>query len=338
MDVRHPTDTAATAPVRLRQGEHKGWDAWWIERGPLALALVPQVGGRVMSMQWRGHDIAFTMAGLEGQVAELAADVDVRARKRMLGWLLWGGEKTWLAPQPGWTDDLPFLDLDSGGYTHEILVNDETYASVRMTSPTCRETGIEISRTVTVSADSATWTVSHRITNRSDEPATWAVWDVSMLTRPGRVYLPVSGGSEYPGGLKTFDDVGASVARRPAVVESDIGVVAVDYSKPGSFKYGVDADEGWSLGVFRAEGGLVGHVKQVPVFPGATYGHGCISEVYNAGDLPYLEMEMHGPIVVLAPDETFELVERATLFDVTEPPTGEADVRVIVAPIVDAAE
>jgi len=183
MDVRHPTDTAATAPVRLRQGEHKGWDAWWIERGPLALAL---------------------------------------------------------APQPGWTDDLPFLDLDSGGYTHEILVNDETCASVRMTSPTCRETGIEISRTVTVSADSATWTVSHRITNRSDEPATWAVWDVSMLTRPGRVYLPVSGGSEYPGGLKTFDDVGASVARRPAVVESDIGVVAVDCSKPGSFKYGVD--------------------------------------------------------------------------------------------------
>jgi len=70
MDVRHPTDTAATEPVRLRRGEHKGWDAWWIERGPLALALVPQVGGRVMSMQWRGNDIAFTMTGLEGQIAD----------------------------------------------------------------------------------------------------------------------------------------------------------------------------------------------------------------------------------------------------------------------------
>ena len=44
MDVRHPTDTAATALVRLRQGEHKGWDAWWIERGPLALVLAPQPG------------------------------------------------------------------------------------------------------------------------------------------------------------------------------------------------------------------------------------------------------------------------------------------------------
>ena len=206
------------------------------------------------------------------------------------------------------------------------------------TSPVCRETGIEISRTVTVSADSATWTVSHRITNRSTDPATWAVWDVSMLTRPARVYLPVSVGSEYPEGLKTFEDVGASVARRPAVVATDNGVVAVDCSKPGSFKFGVDANEGWSLGVFRIDGGLIGHIKQVPVFPGATYGHGCIAEVYNAGDLPYLEMEMHGPIVVLAPDETFELVERATLFDVAEPPTGEAEVRALVGPIVDAAE
>ena len=33
-----------------------------------------------------------------------------------LGFVLWGGDKTWLAPQDRWTDGDPFLDLDSGAY------------------------------------------------------------------------------------------------------------------------------------------------------------------------------------------------------------------------------
>jgi hypothetical protein len=47
----------ASIPVALKQRSYKGWDAWFLQRGPLELALVPQVGGRIMGMIWQGHDL-----------------------------------------------------------------------------------------------------------------------------------------------------------------------------------------------------------------------------------------------------------------------------------------
>ena len=46
-------------PVTLSPGPVHGWDGWWIRRPPLELGLVPQVGGRLMSMRWRGHELSW---------------------------------------------------------------------------------------------------------------------------------------------------------------------------------------------------------------------------------------------------------------------------------------
>ena len=89
-----------TPNVTLKKSHHKGWDAWQLQCGPLGLILVPQVGGRIMGMLWRGHNLSFTQPEREGQVADLSRIRDVRARKREMGFPLWGGDKTWLAPLP----------------------------------------------------------------------------------------------------------------------------------------------------------------------------------------------------------------------------------------------
>ena len=321
--------------VTIRQVTYQGWQAYSIENGPLELVLVPQIGGRVMGMQWRGHDLSFTQPERRGLLEPVAAAPDVRARKREMGFPLWGGEKTWLAPQPRWNDALPFLDLDSGVYAMAVEEEGPRRVVVRMTSPVCRETGMQITRTVTVAAASTEWTVVHRILNSSRTEAEWGIWDVSMMLRPARVYLPRHAGSTYPEGIKTFPEEGDSVGLRDSVLRVWPDLAVVSCEKQVKFKYGVDADgqggdvkgSGWILGILDVSGlGLVGYRKQVPLFVGQAYGHGCVAEVFNSDAYPYFEMETHGPVVRLKPDESFELEERHAIFEVAKWPENDREV------------
>lgn len=319
---------AVSMSIQINQGNYKGWDAYWIVHGSLTLILVPQVGGRIMGMQWHGQELAFINADLEGHVKHIATAQNVLACKRDLGFLLWGGDKTWLAPQEAWSDELPFLDLDSGAYKIEIERPNPDGATLRMTSPICRETGVQISRTVNVKAGEAGWTVLHRLHNRSDREVRWAPWDVSMVRRPARVYLPRRQDSRYRNGVKTFDNEGESTTVRDAVV-SDLGdLAAIRCVEPRKFKFGVDADLGSILAIVDVEDfGLVGYRKNVPTFHSQLYGHGCVAEVFNSSDYPYFEMELHGPVVNLKPAGNFELREQAILFDVPTWPKSASEVQ-----------
>ncbi len=297
----------------VRAADYRGWDALWLERGPLALVLVPQVGGRLMGIRWHGHELAFIHPDLAGRVEDVAAVADVREAKRRLGFPLWGGDKTWLAPQDRWTDEVPFLDLDSGAY--ETAIGD---AGVTMTSPVCRETGIQIERTVALGRDAGNWSVTHVLINRSDAAVTWAPWDVTMLCRPADVWLPTRRYSAYPDGVRAFDHEGESATIRDTVVRRDGDLAAITCREARKFKYGVDADRGVVLAVIDVPGlGPVGLRKEVPADPARAYGHGCVAEVFNASDHDYFEVELHGPLVDLAPGERFTLREEAAVFPFT---------------------
>lgn len=314
--------------ITLREGKHKGWDACHLERGPLTLILVPQVGGRIMGMLWRGHDLSFTQPEREGRVEDLSGTRDLRRAKHETGFPLWGGDKTWLAPQTRWTDGVPFLDLDSGPYDLSVEEEKPDVVRVRMRSQVCRETGIQITRTVFVFAESNEWIVTHRLMNRSPATVKWGIWDVSMVLRPGKVYLPRRETSPYPGGVKTFLEEGRSAEIRGTVLTELGSLAVIDCRESGKFKFGVDPVDGWMLGVIEVNGlGLVGFRKQVPVYLDRAYGHGCIAEVYNSDRYPYFEMEIHGPVIPLRPGESFELEERQVVFDLSRWPHSEDEVR-----------
>ena len=82
-----------------------------------------------MGIEWRGQQLAFANPDLEGRTEQVAGVEDVRARKPALGLVLWGGDKTWLAPQARWTDEAPFLDLDSG--TYDVSIEDAPAGSAK---------------------------------------------------------------------------------------------------------------------------------------------------------------------------------------------------------------
>jgi len=52
--------------VSLAQGSHLGWPAWRICRGALALVVVPEVGGRLVQLCWRGRELFFTQPEYRG--------------------------------------------------------------------------------------------------------------------------------------------------------------------------------------------------------------------------------------------------------------------------------
>jgi hypothetical protein len=248
-----------------------------------------------------------------------------------MGFPLWGGDKTWLAPQTRWTDGVPFLDLDSGAYDLTVERDGPDAAVVRMTSQVCRETGIQITRTVTVSSGSQDWIVTHQLINRSSSEVQWGVWDVNMVLKPGKVYLPSNVDSPYPDGVKTFDEEGESIQVRGKAVGKLGNLAVIHCTDTKAFKFGVDAKEGWMLGILNVAGmGLVGYRKQVPAYPDKQYGHGCIAEVYNSDRYPYFEMEIHSPVVSLRPGESFEIEERQSLVDLPHWPQSEKEVRALI--------
>lgn len=307
----------------------KRWSCWRIRSGRLELLLVPQIGGRIM-VRWQNEDLSFVHHHLEGRVLDPGRIRGLRLDGMDTGFPLWGGDKTWLAPQQRWVGRVPFPDLDSGGYDWDGW-RDGNRAVARMTSPICRDTGMQITRTLRVTDAGENWVVTHRLVNAGAQPASWAPWGVTMVRRPGVVYLPCNPSSPYRNGVKVFADEGESSAVQGVVVERLGGVAAVRCDDARKFKFGVDAGEGWMLGVMNVGGAVpAGYLKRVEPFPGRPYGHGCVAEVFNSDWHPYLEMEIHGPVVTLGPSEAYEVDEHQAVFDVPRHPTSEQEVRAYV--------
>jgi hypothetical protein len=314
--------------VTWRPGAVHGWQGWWIVRGPLEIGLVPQVGGRVMSMRWRSHELSFVHSEHAGRMIEVPGLTDVRRAKRDLGFIHWGGDKTWLAPQERWTDDVPFLDLDAGPYALEVEHGGPDLVRIALRSAVCRETGVRLTRTITVRADVEDVVVEHVLENASAAKVAWGLWDVHQINGPGIAYVARGAGSIFRDGLKAFPAEGDSDGARARVVRLLDGVVAIDCRRRGWFKFGTDA-EGWVLGVVETPHGLVGYRKSVPVVAGGAYGHDCVAEVYNSPERDYFELESHGPVLTLAPGARTTLVERRRVFDVSAWPSSERDVRAL---------
>ncbi len=158
--------------INLKKANYAGWqDAHWIEYGSLTLILVPQVGGRIMGLRWQDRDLYWVNQNLAGKPLNVNQIPNPSVNKVSKGFLLWGGDKTWLAPQNRWNKELPFLDLDSGSYELAILEHSASQMAIAMTSPVCRETGVQITRTVEIGVAENVWTVTHKI--KGNYQASW---------------------------------------------------------------------------------------------------------------------------------------------------------------------
>ena len=289
----------------LREATFMGWPAFALTQGALVLHVVPSVGGRLMGIALGGDELCFINPALHGR-----HDTGDAATWAQLGgdWTfpLWGGGKTWLAPESAWPGNVPHRDLDSGAWAVLEHWCDDASMGVDLQSPVCRDSGLQLRRHLSLPRHGAHWRIEHEAVNRGTAAWTGGLWDVLMLKRPARVSVALADelAPRWPSavralpGLPSLDDL-----MRRGVLRARADRIDIACEQPGVFKLGFDSAAGEVRADLRVATGLVRYQRRAPLPRTARYAHGHPLEVFNAPALPYFEIESHSPAITLPPGE-----------------------------------
>ncbi len=286
-----------------------GWPALRLQQGNLTLHVVPQIGGRLMGIRHGSDEICFINPALAGKTPssdetdweELCGDWDFP---------LWGGGKTWIAPESLWPGGVPHPDLDSGPYTILRSWIDARSMGVEMESPICRLSRLQIKRRIELFRGTRGWRVTATVTNRGTESYQCGAWDVLMLNRPATVLvtLPPNPSSSNES-VHPFTDKGPlGDLYEAGVISIEQNVLNVLCNDAVEFKVGALSETGEVKVRIRTTGEPLLYRRCTSSSGGKHYAHGHPIEVFNAPALSYFEVESHSPLNVLQPGKAISLV------------------------------
>jgi len=297
----------------LSAGTCHGWPAWRLQQGGLVLQVLPSVGGRLMGIAWQGRQLCFVHEALAGQPP--APDDAARWPAQCVGWPfpLWGGGKTWIAPQADWPDGEPHRDLDSGAWTLAERWCDADGMGLHLVSPVCRRSGLQLQRRLLLPAGGTVWHIDHTLSNHGPLPRRCGLWDVLMLRRPAVVQARLHHGGAA-GTLSAVAGMPALDALAAQGLLSQAGpALTLRCDAALMFKCGLHPEAGM-LDVVLPPAGAQGLPQGLPqglryrrwsaTDGTAAHAHGHPVEVFNAPDLPYFEVESHSPLATLAPGQS----------------------------------
>ncbi len=286
---------SSLASTTINQIDYKGWQgSYRMANGAVELVYVPQIG-RIMhygyvgasNMIWENQDL-------------LGKKVDrVSAAKE---WPNYGGDKLWPAPQSNW-EWPPDADIDSGAATVHITTDNHLI----ITGQASARLGIRFSREIILDASGPGVTIENTMTNSGNKEISWSVWEVMQVNDPDRTILPLNTSGHFPKGYHLFVDEGELVS----MLEVQKNEVILRRDKLQKAKIGVDSPLGW----LRAEKGDIRLQVSARYESGKIYPDGgCGQEIYtNSDPLKYVELELLGPMVTLAPGKSSHLTTHWTM-------------------------
>lgn len=290
-----------------------GWPAVVLRQGKLTLSLVPQVGGRLMGIGWEGKEIAFANPALFGKT--YGGDTSQwPALSGDWSFPLWGGGKTWVAPESAWPGGAPHRDLDSLAWSVTASWQTDASMGVEVQSPICSQTGLQITRRLSLPAESTTWTVEHTLSNHSTQAIACGIWDVLMLKRPAVLTLPLAYGAApsivaLPG-KEPLEDL-----QRDGVLTVGAHNAQIRCMVGREFKCGFQSEQGQVSVQFPTL--QLGYARHSNVIA-APYAHGHPLEVFNAPSLNYFEVETHSPLQNLAQGESLRYSIHERVYSLSE--------------------
>lgn len=268
-----------------------GWDGYCWEVGDIAIGIVPQLGGRIMSLKYRGEEIFFVQDKYRGEVFDFD---QLKGDKKEFGFHFWGGDKTWISPERLWVDKIPPLDLDAGNYEFSFDQN-----KVTMQSAVCRETGLRITRDIKFGSENQV-VLTETIKNESSAPLRRGIWNVTQILRPFDIYLPTAMEN-----VRLYDDddfKNCPIAKYRSKQDEWTKISCFD---EGHFKFGARVEHGKVKALRQIKNATLEFTKTFSIDPSAEYGHGASVEVYNSPFYNYCEIEVHSPLVTLNPGQSF---------------------------------
>lgn len=252
----------------------------------LELVLVPDIGGRLMDIRYQGASLLFQNPDLLSTEPDLQHPENLPTRAKHLAFPLWGGEKTWIAPDSNWSEGAPYPVLDSGKYSYQ----QQSSRSATMVSSVCPLSSLQITREIKITGNNS-WTIRHVAANHGTDKRMVGLWSVMMTRRPANYYF----NSAHHKPVTVFGDADDAFA-----CSDNIGQITCDSMK--EFKLGCHPANGVSFCHMPTSIGNIWILNRVNTLakPGA-YAHGHAMEFYNSGHYHYGELEWHSPLCQLQP-------------------------------------
>jgi hypothetical protein len=237
-------EKAASNPVcRVEPVNYHGWSAQQISNQWVRLIVVPQNGGRLMQVNFAGHDFLFVNPELIGKYLPPNASQ----------WFNYGGDKLWLLPEgnddeqhwPGNSDV-----LDDGPQTFRKL-SDGQHCEIELVSAADPQTGIQFTRTIRVDPDSPHIRFRASMKNITGHSLEWSFQSVSQYATgdPGNPakrnsdiwgFTPANPSSAY---LNRYH-VRFGPAENPAATVRSDGLFSVHYAHLAAELW-IDSVAGW---------------------------------------------------------------------------------------------
>jgi hypothetical protein len=210
---------------------------------------------------------------------------------------LFGGHRLWYAPEDPERGAVP--DVDG-------LVLEDGSESLRLTGRVEAPTGLVRTIALEVVPGGNALSVCHELCNTGDSPLELAPWSITQLPLGGTVILPQPA-------VRIGHDVrpNRNLVLWPYTSWADErlglrdGAVVIDAVTGADLKVGYFNDAGW-VAYVRGDAAFVRRFE--PATGKAHPDLGCNVETYSGPR--YLELEVLGPLVTLAPGDSTVLVER----------------------------
>jgi hypothetical protein len=272
---------AEDSPPKFDRGDYRGWPALRWRSGTIRLDIVPEIGGRVVQFALGGKEFLWVNPRLAGRSPPrngLAADG---------GWLNYGGDKLWPAPQ-GWDNDSqwpgpPDAVLDGQPYRADLL---DGGRAVKLSSRDDPASGVRFSRTIRPLPDRSGVQFEATMTNVDSKPRRWGIWAHTQLDAARndgagnwrmRAYCPLNPLSRFPQGYRVV----FGEENNPSFhADRRRGLVCVDYRYRVG-KIGVDSAGGWVATVDGANGAVF--VQRFTFAPNQEYPDGASVEFWHNG-------------------------------------------------------
>ena len=167
---------ASHSPCRIRATTFEGWKAEELVNDWVNLTIVPQLGGRLMQVEFAGHPYLFVNQQYRGKYF---APVDSTQQRE---WINYGGDKLWPLPEghgegywPGPVSDV----LDDGEYKISV-VSQNNPCTLRLEGPADTATGLQYSREISIGSDSPQISFHAVMKNASDHKIRWSMQSVTQ--------------------------------------------------------------------------------------------------------------------------------------------------------------
>jgi hypothetical protein len=247
--------------------------------------MVPEIGGRVVQFKVGGKEFFWVnpeLAGRQSPANGLGPDG---------GWLNYGGDKLWPAPQ-GWDrpdqwQGPPDAVLDGQPYLCDVPPTKAGEAALRLTSREDPRSGIQFSRIIRLFENSTHVQIQATMKNISSQPRRWGIWAHTQLdaalggaNEPNplmRAWCPVNPRSRFVPG---YDVIFGAEDNPSFRTDWRRGLVRADYRyKVG--KIGVDSTGGWVATVDGLSGAVF--VQRFTYEPDRPYPDNATVEFWHNG-------------------------------------------------------